>query len=92
LSEYLQDWVYAEGFTPYPTDDLGAIFGIAEEELDDLILGMFQSLNVPPPGKEFLAGFGPVNTPLSLARLEAQCREGARGDYEESSAQPRGLS
>jgi hypothetical protein len=79
LWAHLQDWVYAKGFTPYPTDDLGAVFGIAEEELDeDLVLGMFQSLNVPLPSKEFLEGFGPVTTPLSLAKLVTLCREGAR--------------
>ena len=76
---HLQDWVYVEAFTPHPADDFGAVVGIADEELDeDLILGMFQRLNVPLPDKEFLVGFGPVRTPLLLARLVAQCRQGSR--------------
>ena len=28
---HLSDWGYVDGFTPYPTDSLGAVFGIAEE-------------------------------------------------------------
>src|SRR5688572_16990107 len=37
----LRDWIYVEGFTPYPCDDLEHVYGIAEEELDEeLVLGL----------------------------------------------------
>lgn len=71
----LSEWVYTKGFTPYPDDSLGRIYGIAEEELDeDLILEAFNALAVVPPGEEQLKAFGPVDTPLQVAKLIAQAR------------------
>lgn len=70
MHEKLNDWVYAQGFTPYPDDDLGKVYGMAEEELDeDLILSIFQQLGVPQPSKERIASFGVVDTPLRVAQL-----------------------
>jgi hypothetical protein len=71
----LQDWVCAENFTPYPSDNLENVFGIAEEELDeDLILSILQELSVPPPSDEALSVFGRIDTPLRVAQLVARCR------------------
>ena len=46
----LQDWVYHDGFTPYPDDSLSSVFGIAEEELDeDIILDALVRDQRPEP-------------------------------------------
>lgn len=72
----LKDWTYVNDFTPYPTDRLGSVFGIAEEELDeDLILGILRELNVPTPSNEFLSEFGVIDTPIRVAQLVALCRK-----------------
>lgn len=71
----LSEWIYAKQFTPYPDDSLGRLYGIAEEELDeDLILEAFDTLAVVPPGEERLKAFGPVDTPLQVAKLIALAR------------------
>lgn len=71
----LKDWTYSDDFTPYPSDDLQAVYGIAEEELDeDLILALLRELNVDPPNPEFLRDFGAVRTPFQVALLVARCR------------------
>lgn len=71
----LADWVRAAGFTPDPDDDLGRVYGIAEEELDeDLVLGVLRHLKLPPPSNAWLATHGSVNTPCQLARLVSAVR------------------
>lgn len=71
----LSEWTYVKGFTPYPVDDLGKIYGIAEEELDeDMILDVLNSLGVPPPSKERVAAFGAVKTPLQITQLVSLAR------------------
>lgn len=70
IHEKLQGWLYAEGFTPYPEDDLERVYGIAEEELDeDLILDILKQIGVQPPGKDLVKAFGEVRTPIDAARL-----------------------
>lgn len=72
----LKDWTCASDFTPYPTDSLGWVFGIAEEELDeDLVLGILRRLDVTVPNNELLAEFGAIDTPLRVAQLVALCRK-----------------
>lgn len=72
----LRDWTYVSDFTPYPTDSLGSVFGMAEEELDeDLVLAILQELNVPVPSKELVAEFGTADTPARVALLVALCRK-----------------
>jgi hypothetical protein len=67
---------YPDNFTPYPSDSLLKVFGIAEEELDeDLILAILKELNVRPPSKELLSQFGAIDTPLRVAQLIALCRQ-----------------
>ncbi|MBU0832079.1 MAG: hypothetical protein KKH33_06815 [Alphaproteobacteria bacterium] len=71
----LTEWTYVKGFTPYPEDDLGKVYGIAEEELDeDMILDILNSLGVPPPSKERMVAFGAVKTPLQIAQLVSLAR------------------
>jgi hypothetical protein len=73
---FLRDWGYEDGFTPYPTDNLGSVFGIAEEELEtDLVIGVLRELNIPMPTQELVDEFGAVDTPLRVALLVARCRE-----------------
>jgi hypothetical protein len=71
----LKEWTCVNDFTPYPTDSLGSVFGIAEEELDeDLLLGILRELGLSTPSNELLSEFGVVDTPLRVAQLVAQCR------------------
>ena len=71
----LQDWIYHEGFTPYPDDSLASVFGIAEEELDeDLILDIFMKLSLSTPSQKEVMTFGPIDTPTGVARLVALAR------------------
>lgn len=73
--ERLKDWICADGFTPYPEDDLGRVFGMAEEELDeDFLLGVFTEIGVVPPDRAQMARFGRVDTPLAAARLVSLAR------------------
>lgn len=77
VHQELQGWLYAEGFTPYPSDDLERIYGIAEEELDeDLILGIFKQIGLHPSSSETVKMFGKVQTPLDVARLVKVARTG----------------
>lgn len=77
VHQELQGWLYAEGFTPYPSDDLERIYGIAEEELDeDLILGVFKQIGLQPPNSEAVKVFGKVQTPLDVARFVKVARTG----------------
>ena len=70
------DWVHAAGFTPYPEDQFGAIYGIDEEELDeDLVLAILEHVNVRPPTIEEMAPYGPVDTPAQVARLVKAARK-----------------
>jgi hypothetical protein len=72
---FLKEWGYEDGFTPYPTDSLGSVFGIAEEELEvDLILGILRELNLATPSQKVIDDFGVVDTPLRVALLIARCR------------------
>lgn len=76
LWKRLKDWGYENGFTPHPTDSLHWTFGIAEEEKDeDLILDILNELNVVVPNRETIHGFGPVETPLAVAKFVAFCRQ-----------------
>jgi len=71
----LQDWIYYEGFTPYPDDSLSSVFGIAEEELDeDLILDIFMKLSLSTPSQQEVTTFGPIDTPTGVAQLVALAR------------------
>ena len=71
----LQDCIYVDGFTPYPNDSLGSIFGIAEEELDeDIILDILNQLNLALPSPDLVASFGPIDTPAGVAKLVSVTR------------------
>lgn len=70
LWEKLDDgWVHDE-FSPYPDDDFGKIYGMAEEELDeDTILDIILKLNLSIPDQEKIDKIGPINTPRDLIML-----------------------
>lgn len=68
-----------DGFTPYPDDSLGHLFGIAEEDLDeDIIMRIFHELNIPLPNTSFVKSFGPIDTALDVARLIRETRINSR--------------
>ena len=72
----LQDFVVVPSFTPHPTDSLEAVFGIAEEELDeDMILTLLADLGISIPDQEDVSSFGVIDTPLQVALFIARCRE-----------------
>ena len=73
---HLEAWGLEPGFTPYPDDDLQAVFGIAEEELEiDLLGNLITRLSLPQPTTEMLREFGPLDTPLRVATLAKQLRD-----------------
>lgn len=75
---HLHEWGLEESFTPYPTDDLLSVFGIAEDELDtDLIAAILTRFDLPLPTTELLKEFGDVGTPLQVARLVSEMRRRA---------------
>lgn len=68
------DWT-SEGFSPYPEDSLGRVFGVAEEELDeDLVSRTLKDLDLPLPDREFTKQFGVIDTPLRVAQFVSECR------------------
>jgi len=70
------DWVI-EGFTPYPEDSLGRVYGIAEEELDDdLIARTLKELGLPIPDRDFVKRFGMIDSPRRVAQFVSECRRG----------------
>ena len=57
-------------FSPYPSDELLRVYGVAEEDLDiDIILDILKALNCRIPGNETLQQIGPINTPRDVVRL-----------------------
>jgi hypothetical protein len=71
----VSDWV-VEGFTPYPEDSLGGVYGLAEEDLDeDLILRILREERIPVPGRHFVQSFGVIDSPLRLAQFVSECRK-----------------
>ncbi|MGI4720473.1 MAG: hypothetical protein ACRYGO_05110 [Janthinobacterium lividum] len=75
IRNYLLDWIYVPGFTPYPEDKFSYIYGIAEEELDeDLILMILRCLNVKLPRMDQLTPYGVVDTPIQVALLVRRAR------------------
>jgi hypothetical protein len=42
-----------EGYRPHPEDDLLKVYGLADEDLDDLVLGLLERCNcrIPPPSE-----------------------------------------
>lgn len=74
----LQDWVCADGFSPYPDDDLQFLYGIAEEEFDEeFLLSTFGELHLPAPSADTLQRFATKRTPLDVALAVAQQRRQA---------------
>lgn len=79
ILEYLRDWIYVNGFTPYPNDSLSHTFGIAEEELDeDLILGVMEKSGLSIVDAEKLPLAGKVDTPMQVAILIAEMKSRRR--------------
>lgn len=71
----LQDWIYHDGFSPYPDDSLSSVFGIAEEELDeDIILDVLTKLGLSTPPQQLVEAFGPIDTAADIARFVARVR------------------
>jgi hypothetical protein len=66
----IHDFGIVGGFSPYPDDDLGYIYGISEEDLDeDLIMKIFHELRQPLPDSSFTEAFGPVDTPRKVSEF-----------------------
>jgi hypothetical protein len=77
------EWT-VEDFTPYPTDSLGRVFGIAEEELDeDLIVRILSEQGLPLPPAEVIQRFGEIDSPERVAQFVRVCREVADRSHQE---------
>jgi hypothetical protein len=75
LWKRLNECKTVDHLTPYPTDSLETVYGLADEDLDDdLVLDLFKELRVPVPSTEVLHEFGQIDTPLQVAQLVARCR------------------
>lgn len=75
VHEKLQDWIYHDGFSPYPDDSLCSVFGIAEEELDeDIILDVLTKLGLSTPPRQLVESFGPIDTAADIARFVVHVR------------------
>lgn len=71
----LQDWIYHNSFTPHPDDSLSAVFGIAEEELDeDIIMDVLATLGLSAPPQQEVTAFGPIDTATRVAQFVALAR------------------
>jgi hypothetical protein len=73
----LAAWRIVESFTPYPDDSLSRVFGIADEELDDdLIVRMFEELNLILPEQKPVREFGVIDSARRAAQFVSLCRTG----------------
>lgn len=66
-----------DDFRPLPSDNLGELYGIAEEELDeDLILSLISQFGVRVPHQNVIDAFGPVETAEDVVRFISYLRDG----------------
>lgn len=63
-----------DDFRPYPEDNLLKVFGLADEDLDDLILGILNrcKCRIPPPSETLK--IAPVQTVTDLVKFVALMR------------------
>jgi hypothetical protein len=46
---YLQDWMGSNGFAVRPQDDIGRIYGIVDEDLDEMVVEIAEANNLVIP-------------------------------------------
>ena len=51
-----------DNFPPLPDDDLLKLYGVADEDLDDVVLGIFSELNYPVPLPSVTERYAPLRT------------------------------
>ena len=66
-------------FSPYPSDSLLNVFGLAEEDLDvDIIMDILKRLNCAVPNQATVDAIGAINTPADVVRfVETSCSRSA---------------
>ena len=66
-------------FTPYPSDSLLNVYGLAEDDLDvDIIMDVLKRLNCAVPDQATVDAIGAINTPADVVRfVEASCSRSA---------------
>jgi hypothetical protein len=71
----LAEEAVVEGFAPKPEDDLLEVFGLADEDLDDLVLGILTrcGCRIPPPSET--ADMPPVRTVTDLFEFVEQMQK-----------------
>lgn len=72
--QYLQDWMNIKDFPVRPQDDLAIIYGIADEELDDLIIESAKTNNLEIPANSDYWG-SPVVTVADSIRFVASFKQ-----------------
>lgn len=79
----LVDVAVVEDFKPHPDDDIGWVFGAAEEDLDeDIILALLHRCGCRVPTMEEMLPMDPVDTVGDLVRfLTKMSPEQQQGDH-----------
>jgi hypothetical protein len=70
----LQPEIMVEGFTPAPEDDLGTVFRIAEEELDEFVLSLLTTCSCRIPPASETKAMTPIRTVRDLVEFLAKMK------------------
>ncbi len=62
------------GFRPFPSDNLLFVFGLAEEDLEDVLLDLLQAFGFRVPSPEETAAMEPIESVEDLVRFIAKFR------------------
>lgn len=71
---------FIQPFAPRADDDLGQVFGLIEEELDEVTMSIFERCGFSLPRPEEVAGEPPVRTARDLAKFAAKFGGAQRGE------------
>ena len=86
LWEALAREAEVEGFKPAPGDDLVYVFGLADEDLDDVVVKLLQrcGCRVPPPAET--ANMAPIRTVADLYSFLEQMKPADPSRYDDPAA------
>lgn len=68
VERYLREWMKRENFPVHPDDDIYEVYGIVDEDLDDLVLAIADANGRTPPGSTAYWQT-PVATVLDILKL-----------------------
>ena len=70
----LSDSADFDEFRPYPEDDILRVYGLADEDLDDLVLGILNRCQCRVPSPAETASMAPLETVVDLVLFVAQMK------------------